>query len=235
MILLPCKDMGNRRNNRADFSSMPPVLYSFRRCPYAMRVRLAICYSGVAVELREVLLKEMPESLLSVSSKGTVPVLILPGGTVLDESWDIVQWALRHSDPENWLGPNESYLLQTEELLAINDGDFKAALDRYKYADRYPQRSAVDYRNQGEEFLAQLELRLASRSFLLSDVVSVADISIFPFIRQFAAVDPDWFKKSPYQKLGAWLNYWQTSALFAAVMKKYPQWKPGDSAVHFPV
>lgn len=199
-----------------------------------MRARLAICYSGVPVELREVLLREIPESLLSVSSKGTVPVLILPGGTVLDESWDIVQWALRQNDPQNWLGQHEGYLQRANELLTINDGSFKAALDRYKYADRYPQHSAAYYRSQGEEFLAQLEDGLARTHFLLSDAMTVADISIFPFIRQFAAVDSGWFEKSPYRKLGAWLNYWQTSALFAAVMKKYPVWKPADTPVYFP-
>lgn len=213
---------------------MPPVLYSFRRCPYAMRARLAIYQSGVVVELREVLLRDMPASLLSVSPKGTVPVLVLPDGNVIDESWHIVQWALKQNDPENWLGQHECYLNRTSELLEINDGAFKSALDRYKYASRYPEQPAEFYRRQGETFLALLEQRLVTTRYLLSNEATVADIGIFPFIRQFAAVDADWFKAAPYRKLAAWLDNWVTSDLFAGVMKKYRLWQPDDVARFFP-
>lgn len=199
-----------------------------------MRARLAVYASGIPVELREVLLREMPASLLAVSSKGTVPVLVIQDGSVLDESWDIVQWALRKNDPQNWMGQNECYLAMANALLVTNDGSFKSALDRYKYSNRFPEHSAEYYRAQGEVFLEQLEERLGETQFLLSTAVTVADIGIFPFIRQFAGVDPDWFTASPYQRLRVWLSYWQASDLFLAVMKKYPAWQPGDTALRFP-
>jgi glutathione S-transferase len=213
---------------------MLPILYSFRRCPYAMRARLAIQYTGVPVELREVVLRDMPASLLAVSPKGTVPVLVLTDGSVIDESWDIVQWALRQNDPDNWLGSNAEYLDEANDLIGTNDGPFKVSLDCYKYADRYPEHSAEFYRSQGEVFLEQLEQRLGKTQFLLSDKPTVADAVIFPFIRQFAAVDRNWFDATKYSLLRTWLDNWLESDLFAAVMKKYPVWKPGDKPVRFP-
>ncbi|MEE9422647.1 MAG: glutathione S-transferase [Gammaproteobacteria bacterium] len=212
---------------------MLPILYSFRRCPYAMRARLAINYAGIAVELREVLLRDMPESLIAASPKSTVPVLILPSGEVIDESWDIVLWAIRQNDPDNWLGQDERHLNVVNELIAVNDGAFKAALDRYKYADRFPDHPAEYYRNQGEAFLVQLEERLSKSRFLLGDEKTVADIGIFPFIRQFSAVDQDWFDATPYRLLRAWLENWLAADLFITVMGKYTPWKPGDKPVKF--
>ena len=213
---------------------MLPVLYSFRRCPYAMRARLAIQYSGIKVELREVVLRDKPQEMLSLSSKGTVPVLEIPGKEVLAESWDIMLWALRQNDPECWLGSNESLLSRCEMLVEMNDFSFKPDLDHYKYADRYPQHSREYYRSQGEEFLLQLEEMLATSRFLLGASVTAADIAVFPFIRQFAFVDKNWFDQTPYVKLQQWLQEFLQDRLFTSSMIKYSAWRPGDMPITFP-
>lgn len=210
---------------------MYPILYSFRRCPYAMRTRLALHVSGITVEVREVSLRNKPESMLLASPKGSVPVLTLPDGKVIDESWDIMQWALRQHDPDSWLGKNEVYLDAAIPLLGENDSTFKAALDRYKYFERYPERPQIFYRAQGEVFLQQLEARLHTTQHLLGDTPSIADAAIFPFIRQFAEVDQDWFTQSPYPALQCWLANFSHSNIFAAVMKKYPVWQLGDAPI----
>ncbi|NOQ14568.1 MAG: glutathione S-transferase [Methyloprofundus sp.] len=205
--------------------SVLPVLYSFRRCPYAMRARMALKMSGCAVHLREVVLRDKPQALLECSAKGTVPVLVLADGTVIDESRDIMQWALGQSDPELWFPKdNEAMCRVILQLLDMNDGTFKNNLDRYKYPDRYPEQQAEYYRTQGEQFLALLEARLGAHSFLMNDKVSMADIGISPFIRQFANVDRDWFDQASYPKLQAWLEYFIQSELFNAVMEKYSPW-----------
>jgi glutathione S-transferase len=214
--------------------SMHPILYSFRRCPYAMRARLALHVSGMVVEIREVSLRNKPESMLLASPKGSVPVLALPNGKVIDESWDIMQWALRQHDPDNWLGENEVYLDAAIPLLNENDSTFKAALDRYKYFERYPEHPQNFYRAQGEVFLQQLETRLCSKKFLLSDTLSSADAAIFPFVRQFAEVDKEWFAQSPYIALQLWLANFLHSNAFAAVMKKYPVWQLDNAPILMP-
>ena len=173
-----------------------PILYSFRRCPYAMRARLAIAYANVAVELREVELRNKPQAMLLVSPKATVPVLQLKNGRVLDESLDIMLWALQQNDPEHWL--KVAGLDHAKALIRGNDELFKYYLDRYKYADRYPAYSELYYRQQGELFLADLESLLTQRTYLSGDQFSLADAAILPFIRQFCAVEPAWFKDSPY-------------------------------------
>ena len=212
-----------------------PVLYSFRRCPYAMRARMALAVSELRVELREVLLREMPASLLAYSPKGTVPVLVLPDGRVIDESRDIITWALAENDPLQWL-PATADGMQGElgRLIDENDQLFKQHLDRYKYADRYPQHPASVYRSRGERFLQQLEWCLQPNGWLLGERMGVADVAIFPFVRQFALVDKPWFDSRPYPQLHAWLTTFLDSALFARVMKKYPQWQAGDSMTLFP-
>ena len=209
---------------------MHPTLYSFRRCPYAIRARWALHVSGVVIEVREVSLRNKPEDMLLASPKGSVPVLVLPDSTVIDESWDIMQWALRQHDPDNWLGENDAYLEAAKLLLDENDTAFKAALDRYKYFERYPHPQSF-YRAQGEVFLRQLESRLRSKRFLLSDTLSIADAAIFPFIRQFAEVDTDWFAQSPYPALQCWLTNFLHSDIFASVMKKYPVWQAGHAPI----
>lgn len=197
---------------------MLPILYSYRRCPYAMRARMALSYAGVPVEIREISLKDKPAHMLQVSPKGTVPVLVLSGGQVIDQSLEIMQWALQQHDADGWLSADPH---RTALLIAENDGSFKQNLDRYKYAIRFPEHSAEDYRQQGELFLAKLEQHLQQSSFLLGNAISLADIAIFPFIRQFAAVDNSWFESADYIKLKLWLKHLVESALFARVMVKY--------------
>lgn len=210
---------------------MRPVLYSFRRCPYAMRARLAILYSQITIELREVLLKDIPSSLLAISPKATVPVLVFPDGSVMDESWDIMKWAVHKNDPDDWLGRDDGYVAEAEMLIEMNDFSFKEDLDHYKYADRYPEHPAEYYRAEAEEFLQSLEAHLRKHRYLLGDRISIADVGILPFIRQFAFVDKDWFDQTPYSKVQAWLQGFIESALFASVMEKYPQWQSGDAPV----
>jgi len=208
-----------------------PILYSFRRCPYAMRARLAIAKSLVSVELREVVLRNKPQSLLDISPKGTVPVVLLEDTTVIDESLDIMYWALSINDPEYWL--TEDLAQEMQQLIEWNDGDFKYFLDHYKYADRYPEHSEQFYREKAESFLIELENRLIQQPFICSSNCSLADMAIFPFIRQFANVDSDWFQSSKYQKLNQWLNKHLESELFISIMKKYPAWQVEDNQVVF--
>lgn len=213
---------------------MYPILYSFRRCPYAMRARLALHASSIVVEVREVSLRNKPENMLIASPKGSVPVLVLYDGQVIDESWDIMQWALRQHDPGNWLGEKDTCLEAAKPLLHENDTTFKNALDRYKYFERYPEHAQKFYRAQGEVFLQRLENRLNSNKYLLSDTLSIADAAIFPFIRQFAEVDQNWFAQPCYSSLQRWLKYFLDSKEFAAVMKKYPVWHIGDAPILMP-
>lgn len=196
-----------------------PILYSYRRCPYAMRARMAIWVANIQVEVREVSLREKPVHLLQISPKGTVPVLALEDGAVLEQSLDIMQWALAQNDPQGWLNASPDAV---NSLIAINDGDFKKALDRYKYPERYPEQTQLYYRQQGEQFQLRLETALQKHAFLLGDYASMADVAIFPFIRQFAAVDAEWFGQSPYRALRAWLQGWLEGELFNEIMQKFP-------------
>ncbi len=208
-----------------------PVLYSFRRCPYAMRARLAIAKSGISVELREVVLRNKPQQLLKISAKATVPVLLLNNEKVIDESLDIMAWALSCRDPDNWLYKDSAE--DIERLIQWNDGEFKYYLDRYKYADRYPEYNELYYREKAEVFLVELEKRLSKQSYLYGEKCSLADMAIFPFIRQFANVNPEWFHASKYKKLCHWLNQHIESALFISIMEKYPAWQVGDKKLIF--
>ncbi len=204
------------------------ILYSFRRCPYAMRARMAIAVSGIKVELREVVLRDKPQALLELSPKATVPVLQTNEGTIIDESLDIMHWALQQSDPENWLA------IIDHDLITNNDGDFKHWLDRYKYADRYPKQSEQFFRQQGEKTLFRLEQCLIKTRYLSSQSITLTDIALFPFIRQFAFVDINWFEQTPYPNLQNWLNTFINSPLFIRVMKKYPPWQKESDPVIFP-
>lgn len=199
---------------------MLPILYSFRRCPYAIRARMTLHYAGIQVELREVLLKDKPASMLAVSSKGTVPVLILPDGQVMDESYDVMRWALANRDPDHWwLSDREN---EINELIQFNDHEFKTHLDHYKYFDRFPEHPKEYYRAQAENFLSILEEKLTANHYLLDENMCLADIAVFPFIRQFAFVDKAWFDQAHYPNLQRWLAYFLESALFLEVMEKYP-------------
>ena len=192
------------------------LLYSFRRCPYAMRARLALRYSGVAVRIVEVSLKAKPAEMLALSPKGTVPVLSV-AGEVIDESLAIMQWALARHDPDDWLLQGDPSVLA---LIAENDSTFKHHLNRYKYAERYPEQPMEHYRTQGEVFLQKLEGLLAENGYLLADHLSLADMALAPFVRQFAHVDREWFATTPYRRLHVWLEQFLESPLFTAVMVK---------------
>ena len=205
-----------------------PVLYSFRRCPYAIRARMALYYSGAICELREVVLKDKPAEMLQASAKGTVPVL-LADDHVIEQSLDVMAWALSQADPQNWL----RYPLQ-HPLITRADEYFKDQLDRYKYFDRYPQQSQQYYFEQALIYLRELEDSLVSdplsgNYYLNSPNASVLDVAIFPFVRQFAFVDKAQFDSLPLPKLQCWLNGWLQSSLFNAVMAKYPQWLPDQA------
>ena len=211
-----------------------PILYSFRRCPYAMRARLGLHYSNVTVELREIILREKPPEMLSASRKGTVPVLVFPDGRILDESIDILRWSLSISDPDQWLPKDAVLLDQMNKLIELNDDEFKVHLDHYKYADRFPQASPEEYRSRGEKFISQLDERLAHAEWLFGVNMTLADIAIFPFVRQFAHVDRDWFYQTDYRNLQKWLDCLLNSTMFKSCMKKIAPWKLGDTMTIFP-
>jgi glutathione S-transferase len=208
------------------------ILYSFRRCPYAIRARLALAYADVNYELREISLKNKPQAMLEISPKGTTPVLQIwdehlshQSFTVLEESLDIMYWALQQNDPAGWLDLARDDLPIAQQLISTNDDQFKKALDRYKYANRFPERSPLDYRQEAESFLQILEFRLAETNFLFGDRPTIADMAIFPFIRQFAYVDFEWFQTSAYVHLQKWLAGHEASNLFESVMIKMPLWQ----------
>jgi len=196
------------------------TLYSFRRCPYAMRARMALRYAGVPVEIVEVSLKNKPAEMLVLSPKGTVPVLNADG-VVIDESLQIMRWALAQNDPDDWLLAGDSFAaLWMEKLIEGNDQIFKSALNRYKYAERYPEQPMEAYRAEGALFLQKLDELLEGRDYLLADHPSLADIALLPFVWQFAHVDREWFAQTPYARLQAWLQRFLESDLFTSIMKK---------------
>ena len=211
-----------------------PILYSFRRCPYAMRARLAIASAGLECRLREVVLRDKPAAMLEASPKGTVPVLVLADGTVIEESLDVMRHALDTNDPEGWLEPEEGSLDDMLALIATCDGDFKHHLDRYKYATRYEDADFEHHRSEGLAFLKRLDERLSTRDQLFGDRVSLADMAIMPFVRQFANADRDWFDAQDLPSLQRWLTGHLESARFKSVMPKFQQWQPGDEEPVFP-
>lgn len=202
-----------------------PILYSYRRCPYAMRARMALRYANIDVEIREIALREKPAHMLSVSPKGTVPVLVLASGQVLEQSLDIMDWALAQSDVHEWIIQDQAVQKLTANLIATNDGAFKQALDKYKYAILFPENTPDVYRAAGEEFLQRLESLLRQNTYLFRNTISKADVAIFPFVRQFSMVDEAWFEVANYPALKDWLNGLFHSQLFIDVMQKYPVWR----------
>lgn len=201
-----------------------PVLYSFRRCPYAMRARLALLVSACCCELREVALRDKPDALLRLSPKGTVPVLQAADGRVLEQSLDIMLWALQQHDPQGWLRPPREPMLA---LIAACDGAFKYHLDRYKYPQRYGLTDGLESRGAGALYLEQLEQQLQSGGFLYGARAALADMAIAPFVRQYAHTDAVWFQAQPWPALQTWLQAFETSVLFEQVMHKQPLWRPG--------
>ena len=227
--------MAQESDPAADLSAAArPILYSFRRCPYAMRARMAIAVSGQFCELREVVLRDKPVELLAASPKGTVPVLVDVDGRVIDQSLDIMLWALRRNDPKHWLRPAHATLDEMLALIAECDGEFKRHLDGYKYPERQPIADAETHRAQGALFLARLDALLQAQRCLHGDKPAFADIAISPFVRQFAQVDAVWFDSQPWPRLHAWLAARLEAAVFARVMHKYPPWRAGQRGVEFP-
>ncbi|HEX7852901.1 MAG TPA: glutathione S-transferase [Sphingobium sp.] len=206
--------------------SVRPILYSFRRCPYAMRARLALLISGQAVEIREVRLRDKPASMLAASPKGTVPVLLLPDGSVIEESLDIMRWALEQHDPEGWLAGDDG------ALIARNDGPFKHHLDRYKYPERHGSDPLI-HRAAAVALLGELDMRLADSAQLCGTGRTFADMATFPFVRQFAAVDPEWFAAQPLPRLRQWLVAHVASPLFEAAFLRLSPWQEGDAPIIF--
>jgi glutathione S-transferase len=207
-----------------------PVLYSFRRCPYAMRARMGLWIAGIEVELREVKLANKPPELAEASAKATVPVLVLYDGEVIDESIAVARWALSQSDPENWLSGDDL------ELIAQADGPFKHHLDRYKYPNRYegePGFGRVDHQAEGLKILQEWDARLAKHGQMCGPKRTFADIALFPFIRQFANHNRAWFDAQDLPNLHPWLEAHIVSDLFASIMPKFTPWKNTDEPITF--
>ena len=205
-----------------------PILYSFRRCPYAMRARMALAISDTACHIREVKLSRKPAELLAASPKATVPVVVQSDGGVIAESLEIMRWALARNDPERWLGREDRSLIET------NDGPFKHHLDRYKYPDRHASDPA-EHRAAGLELLAALDRRLAVQANLCGHERGLSDAAIFPFVRQFAETDRAWFDAQPLPRLQAWLGRHLASTLFDTIMVRLEPWRPGDPPLAFPM
>lgn len=214
--------------------SQLPILYSFRRCPYAMRARLALDVSGQHCELREVVLRNKPGAMLEVSAKGTVPVLIEPEGSVIEESLEIMLWALQRSDPEHWLLPERGSLAEMLRLIEHFDTHFKPNLDRYKYPTRFGDADPISSRDHASQSLMELEQRLSDNRCLFGEHVALADMAIMPFVRQFANVSPDWFAMQLWVRLRAWLDTLQNGPRFTRIMQPLSPWLPGTPGVRFP-
>lgn len=204
---------------------MTPIFYSFRRCPYAMRARLALQASDQQVELREIVLRDKAAEFLKVSPSGTVPCLQHEAG-VIDESLDIMIWALQRNDPRGWLDmPDVGH-----DWIARADGPFKHALDRTKYASRYPDEDTSAHRAEASIFLSDLDHKL---DLWIFEKPTLADFAILPFVRQFAFIDKDWFDAQPWPALHGWLDAFLSSSEFAGIMDKQPMWRHGDTPFYF--
>jgi len=205
-----------------------PILWSFRRCPYAMRARLAILTAGVTVEIREILLRDKPAEFLATSPSGTVPCL-RTADTVYDESLDIMIWALEQRDPNGLLDmPEDGWA-----LIKANDGPFKAALDHTKYITRYPDLDLETEREKASAHLRTLDSQLSGHDFLFGNKMTIADLAILPFIRQFAHIDRVWFDAQNWTNLRAYLDRFLASDLFSQVMEKRKPWAVGDEPAYF--
>ena len=205
-----------------------PIFWSFRRCPYAMRARLAVRFADVQVELREILLRDKPQAFLDTSASATVPAL-KAGDLVIDESLDIMVWALKQNDPLGLLEMPEAGW----DLIGANDGPFKAALDHTKYASRYPDMDASEEREKATAHLMELEAMFDGQPWLFGSRPTLADYAILPFVRQFAHIDRAWFDAQDWPELRGWLDRFLESDSFQAIMQKYPPWADGDAATYF--
>ena len=210
-----------------------PIFYSFRRCPYAMRARMALRVSCQSCEIREVLLSNKPIELIDLSPKATVPVLQFATGHVLEQSLEIMCWALEQNDPFGWFNPGRGTFGDMLDLIKEADGDFKYNLDHYKYSGRYENVDPLFHRTEGEKFLKLLSERLDQYNYLFGTKPSLADYAIVPFIRQFANTDRPWFDALLYRSLHKWLNNLISSEPFNAIMVRYPVWQAGDDPIIF--
>jgi glutathione S-transferase len=200
---------------------MKPILYSYRRCPYAMRARMALKYSGIELEHREIELRNKPQSMMDASPKGTVPVLLV-NQLVLDQSLDIMHWAIGQSDPDGWSNVNDEV---AQTWIEKNDGRFKALLDQYKYPNRYPELDQEAVLSEALQLmLLPMEKALQHSQYLLGEKMSWVDVAIFPFIRQFSMVNPSQFDQLPLPATKKWLKQHLESELFNSVMHKHPTW-----------
>ncbi|WP_019029435.1 glutathione S-transferase [Colwellia piezophila] len=226
--------MNERFNKKPNDTSTLPILYSLRNCPYAMRARLAIFKAKQSVLLRDLVLSNKPKEMIAVSSKATVPVLVLNDSTVIDESLAVMLWALRETDPADLLHSQQEDALPAM-LLLINefDNDFKRCLEAYKCAKRYQEDNITQCREACQLYINQLEQRLTKHKFLISDKESLADIALLPFIRQFARIERQWYLQSPYPKVRQWLNSYLQSPIFTKVMAKHPLWVDSRQDVLF--
>ena len=210
-----------------------PILYSFRRCPYAMRARLALAHAGLACELREINLRNKPQALLDASPKGTVPVLVLQDGRVIEQSLEIMLHALQSKDPDGWLAPTQGTLDDMLTLIGRNDSFFKQALDRCKYPERYTAEAVNQAQTDALTWLADLDAQLTESGYLFGMNPSLADMALRPFVRQFARIDEAQWAEQPWPHLQDWLQRWIDSALFAEIMETYPGWVPGTTGPAF--
>ncbi|MCJ8295770.1 MAG: glutathione S-transferase [Colwellia sp.] len=226
--------MNERFNKNTKDTSTLPILYSLRNCPYAMRARLAIFKAKQTVLLRDLVLSDKPIEMMAASPKGTVPVVVLKNGTVIEESLAVMLWALRETDPADLLHGQQDHLLSAMLLLITEfDNDFKTCLEAYKCAKRYQEDNVSQCRAACELYIQKLERALTKHSFLMSDKESLADIALMPFIRQFARIERQWYLQSPYPKVRQWLNSYLQSPVFTKVMAKHPLWVDNQQDVLF--
>lgn len=211
-----------------------PVLYTFRRCPYAMRARMGIYASGIEMEWRELVLRDKPDHMVQISPKATVPVVQLSDGRVIDESLDVMNWALGENDPHGWLPKSRRDHEQLKMIVLECDWTFKYHLDRYKYPNRYENAPPIGHRDAAVETLKKWNGYLETHANLLSDQAGFADYATFPFVRQFANVDRGWFDALPLRRLQDWLDRHLASEIFTNIMIKQKPWQPGDDRIVFP-
>lgn len=231
------KRTNNKSNQNQSVSTQAnsfPILYSLRNCPYAMRARIAIFKAKQTVLLRDVVLSNKPKEMIAESPKGTVPVLVLTNKMVLEESLEIMLWALNETDPNDLLHKNDPTAVeQMLEIIQLFDDEFKESLEQYKCAKRYKENNIEQCREKCEQYLQQLEQRLANTQYLMSNKESLVDIALVPFIRQFARVERQWYLQSPYPNVRQWLNNYLQSPMFTKVMAKYPLWLDNHEVVLF--
>lgn len=211
-----------------------PILYSLRQCPYAMRTRIGLLQAKQPVILRDIVMKNIPKEMLDASPKGEVPVLVFEDSSVIDESLDIMIWALNQSDPSNLLFNHQTNTYQDMlDLINRNDNEFVDALKKYKAASRYHDSEEINCRQQCEPFIGYLEQCLTKHDYIFGNTVSLADYAILPFIRQFSRVDRKWYLQAPYPNLQRWLERHYQDPIFSKAMTKYPQWLENKESVLF--